>query len=205
MATSWGLKLDCSTSFYLLCLGFRVWVYSYCSLLAGRRSYVYKGIQFRAAVLLVFLLHTTSCTILHPSAPHYTPSPGGNPLHNSASFSPSVCCCQDPYFHTLTTAGNVMSSLILLCSSGLPLGLRPLLSSPARAILTQYTECLRSAAFLCCLLFSCFLVCSSLVFAGGLLMVLGPGDLVHSTDESSVTLGTVSAVRRGFRSFGFRS
>jgi hypothetical protein len=94
--------------------------------------------------------------------------------------------CQDPYFHTLTNGRQRNVSLILLCSSGLALGLRPLLRSPARAILTQYTEYLRGAAFLCCLLFSRSLVGSSLVFAGGLLMVLGPGDLIHSTDESSV-------------------
>jgi hypothetical protein len=71
-------------------------------------------------------------------------------------------CCQDPYFHTLTNGRQRNVSLILLCSSGLALGLRPLLSSPAWAILTQYTECLRSAAFLCCLLFSRSLVCSCL-------------------------------------------
>jgi hypothetical protein len=98
-------------------------------------------------------------------------------VYNEHDPASNLYTCQDPYFHTLTNGRQRNVSLILLCSSGLALGLRPLLSSPARAILTQYTECLRSAAFLCCLLFSRFLVSSSLVFAGGLLMVLGPGDL----------------------------
>jgi hypothetical protein len=91
--------------------------------------------------------------------------------------------CQDPYFHTLLNSRQCNVSLILLCSSGLALGLRPLLSSLAQAILTQYMECLRSATLLYCLLLSRFFIGSSLVFAGGLLMVLGPGDLIHSMDN----------------------
>jgi hypothetical protein len=93
-------------------------------------------------------------------------------------------------------AGNVMSSLILLCSLGLALGLRPLLSSLAWAILTGIQNV---SAVLPFFLISRFLVSSSLFFhslislsvvlwysmeAGW--MVLGPGDLVYSMDESSV-------------------
>jgi hypothetical protein len=59
-------------------------------------------------------------------------------------FRPKYILCQDPYFHTLTNGRqhNVMLDsllarcLILLCSLGLALGLRPLLSSLAQAILT---------------------------------------------------------------------
>jgi hypothetical protein len=85
--------------------------------------------------------------------------------------------CQDPYFHILLNSRQRNVSLILLCSLGLALRLRPLLSLLAWAILTWYTECLYSTAFLCSLLFSHFLISSSLVFAGGWLIVLGPGDL----------------------------
>jgi hypothetical protein len=104
--------------------------------------------------------------------------------------------CQDPYFHTLTNGRQYNVSLILLCSSGLALGLRPLLSSPARAILTGIQNV---SAVLPFFLISRFLVGSSRFFRSlvslsvvlwysmeACWMVLGPGDLVHSMDESSV-------------------
>jgi hypothetical protein len=93
-------------------------------------------------------------------------------------------------------AGNVTSSLILLCSLGLALGLRPLLSSLAWAILTGIQNV---SAVLPFFLISRFLVGSSWFFYSlislsvvlwylveACWMVLGPGDLIHSTDESSV-------------------
>jgi hypothetical protein len=89
-----------------------------------------------------------------------------------------------------------MSSLILLCSLGLALGLRPLLSSLARAILTGIQNVSVALPFF---LISGFLISSSRFFCSlislsvvlwysleACWMVLGPSDLVHSTDESSV-------------------
>jgi hypothetical protein len=97
-----------------------------------------------------------------------------------------VSRCQDPYFPTLTNGRQRNVSLVLLCSSGLALGLRPLLSSPARAILTSIQNVSVVLPFV--------LVFGSLVSLSVVLwysmeacwMVLGPGDLVHSMDESSV-------------------
>jgi hypothetical protein len=69
--------------------------------------------------------------------------------------------CQDLYFHTLTVGRQRNVSQVLLCSSGLALGLRPLLSSLAQAILTgiqSVSVALPLAP-----------VCSSLIFCGGLL------------------------------------
>jgi hypothetical protein len=63
------------------------------SLLAGRRSYIYKWIQFPAAVLL-FL--SSSCNVLYPpmywhSSPHSLP-PSGNPPPTSSSLGSSIYC-----------------------------------------------------------------------------------------------------------------
>jgi hypothetical protein len=69
--------------------------------------------------------------------------------------------CQDPYFHTLTVGRQCNVSRVLLCSSGLALGLRPLLSSLVRAILTGIQSV--SAAL------PLAPVCGSLIFCGGLL------------------------------------
>jgi hypothetical protein len=93
---------------------------------------------------------------------------------------------QDPYFHTLANGRQYDVSLILLCSSGLALGLRPLLSSPAWAILTGIQNI---SAVLPFFLISCSLISLSVVLwylAEACWMVLGPGDLIHSMDESSV-------------------
>jgi hypothetical protein len=94
--------------------------------------------------------------------------------------------CQDPYFHTLTNGRQRNVSLILLCSSGLALGLRPLLSSQARAILTSIHNVSAALPFILgiCSLISLLVVLWYSMEACW--MVLGPGDLVHSTDESSV-------------------
>jgi hypothetical protein len=94
--------------------------------------------------------------------------------------------CQDPYFHTLTNGRQRNVSLILLCSSGLALGLRPLLSSPARAILTGIQNV--SAALPFVLVFGSLVSLSVVLWYSveACWMVVGPGDLIHSTDESSV-------------------
>jgi hypothetical protein len=68
---------------------------------------------------------------------------------------------QDPYFHTLTVGRQRNVSWVLLCSSGLALRLRPLLSSLAQAILTGIQSV--SAAL------PLAPVCGSLIFCGGLL------------------------------------
>jgi hypothetical protein len=125
--------------------------------------------------LCLCILHCAQASRTRLEGSFLSPIPLPPPLwHSAACEALGVKIRTSTYWQM---AGNVTSSRILLCSLGLALGLRPLLSSPARAILTYYTECLRSAAFLCCLLFSCFLIGSSLVFVGGLLMVLWPGDL----------------------------
>jgi hypothetical protein len=75
---------------------------------------------------------------------------------------------------------------MLLCSSGLALGLRTLLSSLAQAILTGIQNVSAVLPFI--------LVFGSLVSLSVVLwysveacwMVLGPSDLIHSMDESSV-------------------
>jgi hypothetical protein len=77
--------------------------------------------------------------------------------------------CQDLYFHTLTVDRQCNMFLILLCSSGLALGLRPLLSSLARAILTGIQSISAVLPLHSGLWFSCFLVCSSRIFCEGLL------------------------------------
>jgi hypothetical protein len=69
--------------------------------------------------------------------------------------------CQDPYFQTLTVGRQRNVSRVLLCSLGLALGLRPLLSSLAQAIPTgiqSVSVALPLAP-----------VCGSLIFCGGLL------------------------------------
>jgi hypothetical protein len=94
--------------------------------------------------------------------------------------------CQDSYFHTLINGRQCNVSLILLCSLGLALRLRPLLSLLAQAILSSIENV---SVVLTFFLVFCSLI-SLLVVLGYLIeacwIVLGPSDLIHSMDKSSI-------------------
>jgi hypothetical protein len=77
---SLGLYLDCSTSFYLLCLHFRVWVYGYCIVSWWEEGIIYiRGFILLLLFSLFFLLHAMSCTLPCPGAPLHIVSTVGEP------------------------------------------------------------------------------------------------------------------------------
>jgi hypothetical protein len=99
-------------------------------------------------------------------------------------FTPKQC--QDPYFHTLTIGRQRNISLILFCHLGLALRLRPLLSSLAQAILTSIQNVSVALPFIVVFHSLVSLLVVLWYSAEACWIVLRPGDLVHSTDKSSV-------------------